>query len=78
MQEYNNKIMKQIIKTFNEEQINIKDWWYVGNYYDLSDEDIIEIASIKEDKILEALSVIKGPVKFQKRKRFNIKRPKSL
>lgn len=78
MQKYNNKIMKQTIKTFNEEQVNIKDWWYVGNYYDLSDEDIIEIASIKEDKILEALSVTKGPVKFQKRKHFSIKRPKSL
>ena len=70
MQKYNNKIMKQTIKTFNEEQINIKDWWYVGNYYDLSEEDIIEIASIKEDKILAALSTTKGPVKFYKKSKF--------
>lgn len=78
MQEYNNKLMKKAIKTFEEEQLNIKDWWYISDYYHLSEEDIVEIVSIKEDKIEAGFSALKGPVKFQKRKHFNIKRPKSL
>ena len=70
--------MKKAIKTFEEEQLNIKDWWYISDYYHLSEEDIVEIVSIKEDKIEAGFSALKGPVKFQKRKHFNIKRPKSL